>query len=251
VRAFLRAAFGHVTNYDGRLLSTVKKLFLRPGQLARDHFEGRRAQHLDPFRIFVLSNLLAWFIIPHTTMFGYSFKAGQKIAVLSSVWMRIVELRAAWAHVSVADFAARIDKIAASENPMAVLCLVPFMTLGLWVALAGRGYRFVQHLVFTAHLYCIHLFCVLIYFAWLLRPFWRLLSAHASTASLAPIVANNWGQHLALAPALMLYLYYGLQRAYLLTPAEAGWRAVALGLWACTVTRMFFDVAWVLVLTWA
>ena len=251
MRAFLRAAFGHLTNYDGRLLSTAKKLFLRPGQLARDHFEGRRAQHLDPFRIFVLSNLVAWFIIPHTTMYGYSFKAGQRLAVLSRFWMRIVELRAGWAHVSVADFAARIDKVAPSENPVTVLCLVPFMTLGLWVALAGRGYRFVQHLVFTAHLYCIHLFCVLIYFAWLLRPLAKLFAAHASTAALAPILLNNWGEHLAIAPALGLYLYFGLQRAYLLAPEQASWRAALLALWACTVTRMFFDVAWVLVLIWA
>ena len=121
VRGFLRAAFGHVTNYDGRLWSTAKKLFLRPGQLARDHFEGRRAQHLDPFRIFVLSNLLAWFVIPHTTMFGYSYKAGVRLAVFHDFWMRVVALRAQWAHVSIADFAARIDKVAPSENPSTVM----------------------------------------------------------------------------------------------------------------------------------
>ena len=104
-----------------------------------------------------------------------------------------------------------------------------------------------QHLVFTAHLYCIHLFCVVIYFAWLLRPLANLCAAHPSTARLAPILLDNWGEHFALAPALMLYVYYGIQRAYLLSPRQAGWRAVTLGLWACLVTRMFFDAAWVLV----
>jgi hypothetical protein len=251
VRTFARAALGHVTNYDGRLLSTLKKLFLRPGQLARDHFEGRRAQHLDPFRIFVLSNLAAWFVIPHTTMFGFSYKAGQRLAAFSSSWMRIVELRARWAHLPVEKFAARIDAVAASENPMTVLCLVPFMTLGLWALLAGRGFRYVQHLVFTAHLYCIHLCCVVIYFAWILRPLIRLLAAHSSTAPLAPILANIWSQHFALAPPLMAYLYFGIRRAYLLTPRQAAWRAIGLGLWACLVTRMFFDMASLLVLIWA
>jgi hypothetical protein len=49
----------------------------------------------------------------------------------------------------------------------------------------------------------------------------------------------------------VLYVYYGLQRAYLLTPREASWRALLLGIYACTVARMFFDVAWALVLIWA
>jgi hypothetical protein len=92
---------------------------------------------------------------------------------------------------------------------------------------------------------------VVIYFAWILRPLSNLLAAHSSTARLAPILVNIWGEHFALAPPLMAYLYFGIRRAYLLTPRQAAWRAVGLGLWACLVTRMFFDMAWLLVLIWA
>ena len=251
VRTFVRAALGHVTNYDARLLSTVRKLFVRPGQLARDHFEGRRAQHLDPFRIFVLSNLAAWLIVPHTTMKGFSLANGQRWAMLPGLWMRLVAERARLSAVGVDVFVQRIDAISSSENSVAVLCLVPLFALGLWALMRGRGYRYVQHLVFGAHFYCIHLCCVLIYLGFVLRPLARTFAAHSSTAWLATEMVKIWYQHLALAPALILYLYFGLQRAYLISPAASAWRATLLGIWACTVSRAFFDVGFVLVLIWA
>ena len=251
LRTLFGAAIGHVTNYDARLLATLRKLFFRPGQLARDHFEGRRAQHLDPFRIFVLSNVFAWFVVPHTHMFGFSMKVAPRLAQFSGFWMRLVALRARLAGVTVAELGRRIDAISAAENSVAVLCLVPLAAAGFWLVLRGRGYRFVQHLVFTAHFYCIHFFCVLIYLGFVLRGLAAWCARHAWTAPLAKPMVNIWWQHLAIAPALIVYLYFGLQRAYELTPRQSGWRALVLGVWACTVTRMFFDVAFALVLIWA
>ncbi|MDB4967166.1 MAG: hypothetical protein JWN44_2855 [Myxococcales bacterium] len=251
MRTLFSAAIGHLTNYDGRLVATVRKLFFRPGQLARDHFEGRRAQHLDPFRIFVLSNVLAWLVAPHTNMFGFSLKAGLKFALFQRRWAWAMAARAALAHVSVEELGRRIDAVSASQNSVAVLCLVPMMAVGIWVVMARRGYRFVQHLVFTAHFYCIHLCCALIYLGFVLRPLYRALKAHPSTASIADLLANNWMQHLMMAPALIVYLFFALQRAYLVGPRQSVWRAVVLGLWASTVARAFFDVGFALVLIWA
>ena len=43
---------------DGRLARTLPLLFLHPGRLARDHFEGRRQRHVPPFRLFLVTLLL-------------------------------------------------------------------------------------------------------------------------------------------------------------------------------------------------
>ena len=40
-------------NLDGRLLTTVKLLFTRPWRLTLDFFEGRRARHVHPLRLFL------------------------------------------------------------------------------------------------------------------------------------------------------------------------------------------------------
>jgi hypothetical protein len=251
MRTFLHAAVGHVTNYDGRLLSTVRKLFFKPGQLARDHYDGRRASHLDPFRIFVLSNVLAWLIVPHTSLRGFSLATGMRFAQFHDFWWRMLEKRAAFSHVTVAELSKRIDAISSSENSVTLLCLVPFVACGVMALLAGRGYRYVQHLVFTAHFYCIHMLCLIVYIGLSLHPVWNFVGAHASTQWLVAPLHSIWSEHFMVAPALIGYLYFGLKRAYLLSPSESAWRAVVLGLWVCLVTRMFFDMCFVLVLLWA
>ncbi|MEO6951647.1 MAG: DUF3667 domain-containing protein [Polyangia bacterium] len=248
LRTWLRTLFGYLTNYDGRLLRTVRTLFFVPGQLTRDHFEGRRAHHLDPLRIFVLANVLAWLVVPHTNMYGFSMQAARRHVMFPSVWEHLLALRAHASGLTVDALSQRIDKIASSENSLAVLCMVPLLAVGLLVLIAGRGYRFMQHFVFTAHFYCIQLGCVLVYLGFLLRPIYRQLAAHPSTAKLALLLVNPWTQQFFVAPALVAYLYFALQRAYLLTPAESLPRAVLFGLWACLVSRAFFDVAFVIVL---
>jgi hypothetical protein len=117
--------------------------------------------------------------------------------------------------------------------------------------MAGRRYRFVQHLVFTAHFYCIHLTCVLLYLGFLLTPFYKLLKPHALTAPIADSLRSLWVQHLTLAPILAVYLYFALKRAYQLTPRQSLWRALILALWATTISRAFLDVVFTLVLIWA
>ena len=52
-----------LTHLDGRLGQTLPPLFLNPGKLARDHFEGRRQRHVPPFRLFLISLLVFMFVL--------------------------------------------------------------------------------------------------------------------------------------------------------------------------------------------
>jgi hypothetical protein len=47
-----------LTHLDGRLAQTIPLLLFQPGRLARDHLEGRRARHVPPFRLFLISLLV-------------------------------------------------------------------------------------------------------------------------------------------------------------------------------------------------
>ena len=52
-----------LTHLDGRLAQTLPMLVVRPGRLARDHLEGRRARHVPPFRLFLISLLIFMFVL--------------------------------------------------------------------------------------------------------------------------------------------------------------------------------------------
>lgn len=54
----LREGVEGLIHFDGRLTRTLPLLFFRPGQLARDHMEGRRTRHVPPFRLFLISLFL-------------------------------------------------------------------------------------------------------------------------------------------------------------------------------------------------
>lgn len=48
---------------DGRLWRTLPGLIFRPGRITRDYIDGRRSRHVPPFRLFLLSSVLFYFIV--------------------------------------------------------------------------------------------------------------------------------------------------------------------------------------------
>lgn len=52
-----------LTHLDGRLAQTLPLLLFQPGRLARDHLEGRRARHVPPFRLFLISLLVFMLVL--------------------------------------------------------------------------------------------------------------------------------------------------------------------------------------------
>lgn len=47
---------------DGRIARTLPKLLFKPGQLSRDYSAGKRARYVPPFRLFLLSSLIFYFV---------------------------------------------------------------------------------------------------------------------------------------------------------------------------------------------
>ena len=48
---------------DGRIARSMPLLFFRPGVLTRRYTEGKRARYVPPFRLFLLSSLLFYFVV--------------------------------------------------------------------------------------------------------------------------------------------------------------------------------------------
>jgi hypothetical protein len=59
-------------NIDERLFRTIGPLYLRPGKLTLDYFEGKRARYVTPFRLVFFLAIIAFFAIQLTVRTGYS-----------------------------------------------------------------------------------------------------------------------------------------------------------------------------------
>ena len=59
-------------NVDERLFRTIGPLYLRPGKLTLDYFEGKRARYVTPFRLVFFLAIIAFFAVQLTVRTGYS-----------------------------------------------------------------------------------------------------------------------------------------------------------------------------------
>lgn len=242
------------TRYDGRVWRTVRALLFRPGQMARDHYDGRRARYMAPLRVFLAANVLAWLVIPFLNIVGFSLSFARAVVIFPDFWTKALQWRAGIEGITVSKLTERIDALGSAEDTVAVLLMVPLFALACRAVMARTGYRYVQHFIFAAHFYCIHLLVALLWIGGVLVPIYLSAKANqdASWAQLyIPIYRNLWFQHFSLAPLLFVYLLFAVRRAYALTTAQSSWRAVLLTIATCTIARSFFDIAFALVLIFA
>lgn len=54
----LTEAMDGVLNWDGRLLTTFRRLFARPGKIARAYIDGKRQSHTPPLRLYLIVSLV-------------------------------------------------------------------------------------------------------------------------------------------------------------------------------------------------
>lgn len=61
-----------ILNIDERVFRTLGPLYLRPGKLTLDYFEGKRARYVTPFRLVFFLAIIAFFAIQLTVRTGYT-----------------------------------------------------------------------------------------------------------------------------------------------------------------------------------
>ena len=61
---FVGELIGELLDADGRVVKTVKTLVLRPGRLTAEYIRGCRKPYLGPAAVFVLMNVLFFFVQP-------------------------------------------------------------------------------------------------------------------------------------------------------------------------------------------
>jgi hypothetical protein len=74
-----------VLNIDERVFRTLLPLYLRPGQLTLDYFEGKRARYVTPFRLVFFLAIVAFFSIQLTIRAGYGHLPAKSIAISTSM----------------------------------------------------------------------------------------------------------------------------------------------------------------------
>ena len=72
IRSLLQRLFGEITSLDGLFWGSIRVLLARPGKLTEEFVHGRRASYLNPGRLFLVINVLYFFVQPFTGFGGYN-----------------------------------------------------------------------------------------------------------------------------------------------------------------------------------
>jgi hypothetical protein len=145
---------GEFTHFDGRLVRTVVTLFRRPGELARAYFHGGRSRYTKPLTLFVIINLAFFFIQPRTGLLRYGYAQYVYPGVHSGTRKaHLVEAKLQRSGEAEDKYAVRFNAVLQDEKKSLLIFSIPVIAVVMLVLCAGSGRTYVEHLVFSVHLY--------------------------------------------------------------------------------------------------
>jgi hypothetical protein len=95
MKALLRDFFDDQFSVNARLPRTLYSLFLQPGVLTREYFDGRIARYVRPFRLFLVASLVFFIAVSFMISSGRAYAAAEQRAGISLEEIRAAEARGA------------------------------------------------------------------------------------------------------------------------------------------------------------
>lgn len=231
VRRFVADALGTLTNLDGTFWRSFKLLLVRPGALTLAYLRGERRPYLSPFKVFVLCNLVYFFVQPFTGYSGLNtpldsqrlqqfYSQAAQIDALVRHRLGAEALSEAAYAVRYEAYRGRFDARSSTYARTLIFLLIPLYALALKAVLPQRLYA--DHVVLAAHFLAWQLLVVmsafLLFYQFalydLVEALPRVLAYHLHETSAALLLA--------------VYLYLMLRRAFALSRKAALWRAIVL-----------------------
>ena len=148
LRGILSEWVREVVGIEGRLPRTIGKLFAQPGYLTRATLEGERDAYLSALKLYLVANVVVFFVGPYIGAFAYSLGGFlDERAPFSAFFRTLVERELLGLGMSAEAFELRFDFTIAQQAPTFIFLMIPaiaFLTNGL---LPRR--LFGEHLVYA------------------------------------------------------------------------------------------------------
>ncbi|MBB3181779.1 DUF3667 domain-containing protein [Variovorax sp. Sphag1AA] len=144
-----------LTSIDARVLRTARLLILRPGELTLAWTEGRRKPYVAPFQLFLVANVIFFFLQSLTgiNVFSSNLHSHLHQQDWSELAQSLLSSRLEVTGTSIDTYAPIFDRaVVLNAKSLIVVMAVPFSALLPLVFLRKRQ-PFMLHLVFSLHVY--------------------------------------------------------------------------------------------------
>jgi hypothetical protein len=155
LRRFLGEAFNILTNFESNLFRSFVSLVARPGRLTAEYFKGRRKSYLKPLQLFIFCNLIFFFAESLTKSHTLTTPLYTHTNLLphSSLARRLVGAELQKRNLTYEDYRARFDSAIEGQAKTLVIVMVPLYALVLQMFYWRPRRYYVEHLIFSLHLF--------------------------------------------------------------------------------------------------
>ena len=225
LRHFIEESLGELTYFDNRFLRTVRLLFTKPGQLSNAYFYGGRSRYTRPLTLFVIINVIFFFVQPHTGLFGYKYVQYMN----DRAHLAAVQAHLRQTGESQQSYMARFDANLQNQKKSLLIVAVPVLALFMSLLFAGSGRTYAEHLVFSVQVYAFLLAYLAGVVLLLLVPLEMALGAVGPAAG--PVMRSLETERAIdaiLLAGVAVYMYFGFRRAYRASRIHAAASAMVL-----------------------
>lgn len=138
-----------VTDLDGRVPQSVRRLFLSPGFLTREYFEGRRAAWVSPVRLYLIFSV-CYFAV---AAFVGSSPLDVNLQVTGDGEANRQRAIEALGFSTPEDMQRAVNRALNAWIPRAMFVLVPVFAWLVRIARRKAGHKYPHHLIFALHLF--------------------------------------------------------------------------------------------------
>ncbi|MCB0279756.1 MAG: DUF3667 domain-containing protein [Calditrichaeota bacterium] len=203
IRHFLSESIEDYFNVDGKILTTIKILLSRPGQLSSDHYQGKRIRYIKPFQMFLISYLLFWVAAVSRGIYDFTLQEYLNWPPPSTELVRqFVQTALTKSSMTYAQYEAIFNANSDFLRKGLIAILIPLLALASWLLNYKQKRYYIQHLIFAIHFFTFYWF----YVAIANLPLVRLVEYLGFWADTVLFYINN--------SVIFLYMFLSIRRIY-------------------------------------
>jgi hypothetical protein len=141
---------------DSKFLRAIKLTITRPGFLSKEFAEGRRVNHMRPWQMFFVLNLI-YFLFPVLQLFNISLRTQMTLRVHSPIVRAMVYSRVGRDRLALQGFELMYNQKSTSLAKLLIVVFVVVAALPMLVIYRKRNRFFTDHLTLSVELTCFNL----------------------------------------------------------------------------------------------
>lgn len=149
IRHLIYQFFGASFFLENNFLKNIRDLLLRPGYLAKDYVIGRRKQHMVPFSLFLLINLLYFIFNPFSDL-SLSLDE-QRIQVYWPLVEELIDNKLEANKQGFDAYATLYNNQSLSLSKSLVILNVPILAFFMYWFYSRKKYYYADHFVFSLY----------------------------------------------------------------------------------------------------